>query len=54
MLVGVDKFTKWVEAARVTTQNSTPAINFIKSIIFCFGYRIALSQTMGQTLRPKS
>jgi hypothetical protein len=33
----VDKFTKWVEAAPVTTQDSTTVINFIKSIIFCFG-----------------
>jgi hypothetical protein len=37
MLVAVDKFTKWVEAAPVTTQVSTATINFIKSIIFCFG-----------------
>jgi hypothetical protein len=37
MLVAVDKFTKWVEAAPVTTQDSTIAINFIKSIIFRFG-----------------
>jgi hypothetical protein len=37
MLVVVDKFTKWVEAAPVTTQDSAAAINFIKSIIFCFG-----------------
>jgi hypothetical protein len=37
MLVAVDKFTKWVEAAPVTTQDSTAAINSIKSIIFCFG-----------------
>jgi transposase InsO family protein len=37
MLVAVDKFTKWVEAAPVTTQDSTAAINFIKSIIFHFG-----------------
>jgi transposase InsO family protein len=36
MLVAVDKFTKWVEAAPVTTQDSTVAINFIKSIVFCF------------------
>jgi transposase InsO family protein len=36
MLVAVDKFTKWVEAAPVTTQDSTAAINFIKSIVFCF------------------
>jgi hypothetical protein len=37
MLVAVDKFTKWVEAAPITTQDSTAAINFIKSIVFCFG-----------------
>jgi transposase InsO family protein len=37
MLVAVDKFTKWVEAAPVTTQDSTTAINFNKSIVFCFG-----------------
>jgi hypothetical protein len=37
MLVVVDKFTKWVEVAPVTTQESTSAINFIKSIIFRFG-----------------
>jgi hypothetical protein len=37
MLVAVSKFTKWVEAAPVTMQDSTQAINFIKSIIFLFG-----------------
>jgi hypothetical protein len=37
MLVVVDKFTKWVEAVPVTTQDSTSAINFIKSIVFRFG-----------------
>jgi transposase InsO family protein len=37
MLVAVDKFTEWVEEAPVTTQDSTAAINFIKSIVFCFG-----------------
>jgi transposase InsO family protein len=37
MLVAVDKFTKWVEAAPVTTQDSKATINFIKSIVFCFG-----------------
>jgi hypothetical protein len=37
MLVAVDKFTKWVEAAPVTTQDSIAMINFIKSIVFRFG-----------------
>jgi hypothetical protein len=37
MLVAVDKFTNWVEAAPVTTQDSKAAINFIKSIVFRFG-----------------
>jgi hypothetical protein len=37
MLVAVDKFTKWVEAAPVTAQDSKAAINFIKSIVFHFG-----------------
>jgi hypothetical protein len=37
MLVAVDKFTKWIEAAPVTTQDSTVAINFIKSIVFHLG-----------------
>jgi hypothetical protein len=37
MLVVVDKFTKWVEVALVTTQDSTAGINFIKSIVFRFG-----------------
>jgi hypothetical protein len=35
MLVAVDKFTKWIEATPVTTQDSIAAINFIKSIVFC-------------------
>jgi transposase InsO family protein len=37
MLVAVNKFTKWAEAAPVTTQDSTTAVNFIKSIVFHFG-----------------
>jgi transposase InsO family protein len=37
MLVAVGKFTKWVEAAPVTTQDSKATINFIKSIVFRFG-----------------
>jgi hypothetical protein len=37
MLVAVNKFTKWIEAAPVTTHDSTAAINLIKSIVFRFG-----------------
>jgi hypothetical protein len=37
MLVAVENFTKWIEAATVTTQDSTSTINFIKLIVFCFG-----------------
>jgi hypothetical protein len=37
MLVAVNKFIKWIEAALVTNQDSTTAVNFIKSIVFCFG-----------------
>jgi hypothetical protein len=37
MLVAIDKFTKWIEAAPVTTQDSTVAVNFIKSLVFQFG-----------------
>jgi hypothetical protein len=32
----VDKFTKWVEVAPITTQDSTAAINLIKSVVFRF------------------
>jgi hypothetical protein len=34
--IAVDKFTKWIEAAPVTTQDSTAVVNFIKSTIFRF------------------
>jgi hypothetical protein len=54
MLVAVDKFTKWIEAILVTTHDSTAAINFFKSIVFCFGVPIASSQTMGQISHPKN
>jgi hypothetical protein len=37
LLVAVDKFTKWIEATPVTTQDSTTIVNFIKSIVFRCG-----------------
>jgi hypothetical protein len=53
MLVAVDKFTKWVEATPVTTQDSTAAINFIKSIVFHFGvpYSIIMDNRTNFTLK---
>jgi hypothetical protein len=37
LLVGVDKFTKWIEAKPVKKLDSSTAIRFIKEIIFRFG-----------------
>jgi hypothetical protein len=54
MLVAVDKFTKWVEAAPVTTQDFTAAINFIKSIVFCFRVPHNIITDNGTTSRPKN
>jgi hypothetical protein len=54
MLVAVDKFTKWVEAAPVTTQDSTAVINFIKSIIFCFGVPHSIITDNGTNFNPRN
>jgi hypothetical protein len=54
MLVAVNKFTKWIEAAPVTTQDSKVAINFIKSIVFALECHTASSQTMVQISCQKS
>jgi transposase InsO family protein len=53
MLVEVDKFTKWVEAAPVTTQDSTAAINFIKSIVFRFGVPRSIIMDNGTNFTSK-
>jgi transposase InsO family protein len=53
MLVAVDKFTKWVEAAPVTTQDSTAAINFIKSIVFHFGVPYSIITDNGTNFTSK-
>jgi transposase-like protein len=54
MLVAVDKFTKWIEAALVTTQDSTAAVNFIKSMMFRFGVLHNIITDNEQILHPKS
>jgi hypothetical protein len=53
MSVAVDKFTKWVEAAPVTTQDSTASINFIKSIVFCFGVPHSIITDNGMNFTSK-
>jgi hypothetical protein len=53
MLVAVDKFTKWVEVAPVTTQDSTATINFIKSIVFCFGVSHIIITDIGTNFTSK-
>jgi transposase InsO family protein len=53
MLVAVDKFTKWVEAAPITTQYSTAAINFIKSIVFHFGVPHSIITDTGTNFTSK-
>jgi hypothetical protein len=53
VLVAVDKFTKWVEAAPVTTQDSIATINFIKSIIFFFGVPHSIIMDNGANFTSK-
>jgi hypothetical protein len=53
MLVAVDKFTKWAEAAPVTTQDSTATINFIKLIIFRFGVPHSIITDNGRNFTSK-
>jgi hypothetical protein len=53
MLVAVDNFTKWVEAALVTTQDSKAAINFIKSIVFRFGVPHSIITNNGTNFTSK-
>jgi transposase-like protein len=54
MQFAVDKFTKWIEAAPVTTQDSTVAINFIKSILFCFGVPHSIITDNVKILHPRN
>jgi hypothetical protein len=53
MLMVVDNFTKWVEAAPATTQDSTAAVNFIKSIVFRFGVPHSIITNNGTNFTSK-
>ena len=37
LLVAVDKFTKWIEAVPVTSQDAKTVVKFIRSIVHRFG-----------------
>ena len=37
LLVMVDKFTKWIEAKPVKRAEAGPAIDFISSVVHCYG-----------------
>ena len=38
LLVPVDKFTKWIEAESVSKCDAATAVQFMKKVIFCFGF----------------
>ena len=40
LLVAVDKFTKWVEAKLVSKCDAAISVQFIKKVIFRFGFPI--------------
>ena len=37
LLVGIDKFTKWIEAKPITTIDSKEAVKFFLDIVYRFG-----------------
>jgi hypothetical protein len=53
MLVAVDKFTKWIEATPITTQDSKAAINLIKSLVFRFGVPYSIITDNGTNFTSK-
>jgi transposase-like protein len=53
LLMAVDKFTKWIEAALVTTQYSSAAVNFIKSTVFRFGVPNSIITDNGRNFTSK-
>ena len=42
LLVAVDKFTKWVEAESVSNYYAVTMVQFIKKVIFRFGFPTTL------------
>ena len=50
LLVAVDKFTKWVEAEPVSKCDAATAVQFIKKVIFHFGYPHSIITNNGTNL----
>ena len=50
LLVAVENFTKWVEAEPVNKCDTTTVVQFIKKVIFCFGYPHSIITDNGTNL----
>ena len=50
LLVEVDKFTKWVEAEPVRKCDAATSVQFLKKIIFCFGFPHSIITDNGTNL----
>ena len=50
LLVAVDKFTKWVDAEPVNKCDAATAVQFIKKVIFLFGFPHSIIADNGTNL----
>ena len=50
LLVAVDKFTKWVEAEPVSKCDAATAVQFVKKVIFRFGFPHSIITDNGTNL----
>ena len=50
LLVAVDKFTKWVEAEPVSKCDAATEVQFVKKLIYHFGYPHSIITDNGTTL----
>ena len=50
LLVAVDKFTKWVEAEPVSKCDAATAVQFMKKVIFRFGFPHSIITDNGTNL----
>ena len=50
LLVAVDKFTKWIEAEPVSKCDAATAVQFMKKVIFRFGFPHSIIMDNGTNL----